>query len=274
MLGRIQKKIKRIIYLFSTIDVFKTISLNFKVFPSDIAKMLPIFVGKNVDINEVYKGCIQFQEGIEIKRGMVSFGICPIPMVSNKSLITLLRISPNAKLILSDNIRIYTGCSVIVTYKGVMSIGSDFLMNQKARLYCANSVSIGSHCRIGWETQVYDSNFHFMYDSINHCIGNAMGTISLGHNVWVGNRCTISKGASIPNYGIIGGNSLVSKELTNKFGGGIWVGMPVSLIREGFYRILDDGYQYELFCHFQETGERFIESQLSEEKLNHLLHLQ
>lgn len=213
-------KIRRIISLFYTISITKTIYLNFKVFPGNIAKKLPIYVGKQVDIKEVYKGSIEIQKGLEIKRGMVRFGICPITMFSNKNLVTLLRISPNAKLIFGENVKIYTGCSVIVTFKGVMSIGSDFLINQKSLIYCANSVSIGDHCRIGWGVQLYDSNFHFIYDSINHRIGNAMGKVVIGHNVWIGNRSTISKGAAIPDYGIIGSNSLVSKKLLNEIPGG------------------------------------------------------
>lgn len=52
-------KIRRIISLFYTISITKTIYLNFKVFPVNIAKKLPIYVGKNVDINEVYKGSIE-----------------------------------------------------------------------------------------------------------------------------------------------------------------------------------------------------------------------
>lgn len=71
-------KIRRIISLFNTISITKTIYLNYKVFPWNIAKKLPIYVGKNVDINEVYKGCIEIQKDLEIKRGMVRFGICPI----------------------------------------------------------------------------------------------------------------------------------------------------------------------------------------------------
>lgn len=221
------------------------------MFPGNIAKKLPIYVGKNADINEVYKGSIEIQKGLEIKRGMVRFGICPIPMVSDKNLVTLLRISPKAKLILGENVKIYTGCSVIVTYKGVMSIGSDFLINQKSLLYCANLVTIGDHCRIGWEVQLYDSNFHFIYDCINHRIGNAMGRVVIGHNVWIGNRSTISKGAVIPDYSIVGSNSFVSKVLSNEIvGGGIWAGMPVSLKREGFYRILNDEFNmtYSYVC--------------------------
>lgn len=266
-------KIRRIISLLNTISITKTIYLNFKVFPGNIAKKFPIYVGKNVDINEVYKGCIEIQKDLEIKRGMVRFGICPIPMVSDKNLVTLLRISPKAKLILGENVKIYTGCSVIVTYKGVMSIGSDFLINQKSLLYCANLVTIGDHCRIGWEVQLYDSNFHFIYDSINHRIGNAMGRVVIGHNVWIGNRSTISKGAVIPDYSIVGSNSFVSKILSNENGGGIWAGMPVSLKREGFYQILNDEFQYDLFLRLSESGEKFIEKKLSEKELKSLLHL-
>ena len=212
-------KIKRIIDIFSTINIVKTVYLNFKVFPVNIAKKLPIYAGKRVDINEIHKGSIEFQEGVEIKKGMVSLGICQHPMISNKWLATLLRITRQGKLIIGGNIKIYSGCSIIVTYQGKLSIGSDFLMNQKGRIYCANSVTIGDHCRIGWETQIYDSNFHFMYDSIKHRIGNALGQVCLGNNVWIGNRCTISKGSLLPNYTIVGSNSLVSKKLENEFGG-------------------------------------------------------
>ncbi len=265
-------KIRRIHKLLSTINIVKTVRFNFKVFPASIARKLPIYVGKNVDIHEVYKGSIQFQEGVDIKRGMVSIGICRYPMISNKGLVSLLRVSPQARLILGQSIQILTGCSVIVSYRGVMSIGSDFFMNQKSRLYCANSVMIGDHCRIGWESQIYDSNCHFTYDSVNHRIGNAMGRVSLGHNVWVGNRCTVSKGAVIPDYGIIGSNSLVSKTLTNEIGGGIWAGMPVVLKREGFFRILDDDFQYKMFIRFSETQDIEIDKELSENELRHLLH--
>lgn len=269
MLGRI----RHIVNVFSTFNIFKTVYFNYKAFPWNIAKKLPVFVGSNVDIQNVYRGSIEFQKGIQVRNGIVRLGVCKYPIMSNKGLYTLLRISSQGKLVLGDDVNIYTGCSIIVSYKGVLSIGSDFLMNQKAKLYCANSVTIGNHCRIGWETQVYDSNFHFMYDSVKHRIGNALGEVCFGHNVWVGNRCTIAKGASLPNYTIIGSNSLVSKKLENGFGGGIWVGMPVSLIREGFYRLLDEGFQYELFCHFQDTDDSYIASNPTKEEFDQLLHL-
>lgn len=181
---------------------------------------MPIFVGKNVDIYEIYRGSIEFHEGVSIKSGMVSLGICKYPMISNHGLVTLLRITPHAKLSLGENIKIYSGCSIVVTYNGAANIGSDFLMNQKSRLYCACSLNIGNHYRIGWETQIYDSNFHFTYDSINHRVGNAWGEVCLGDNVWIGNRCTISKSCIIPDYTIIGSNSLVSKKLSNEKRGG------------------------------------------------------
>lgn len=270
MIGRI----KRIANLQASINIVKTIYLNFKVFPMSVARKIPIFVGKNVDINEVHRGSIEFGAGIPIKKGMVSLGICNTPMISNHGIHTLLRITSNAKLILGDDIKIYSGCSLIVTYNGIAHIGSDFLMNQKSRLYCANSLNIGDHCRVGWETQIYDSNFHFTYDSTNHRIGNAVGCVSLGCNVWIGNRCTISKGSYIPDYAIIGSNSLVSKKLTNEFGGGIWVGMPVSLKREGFYRILNNKIQTDLFAHFmgEGIGEKQKEISLSEDDLERYLN--
>lgn len=86
-------KIKRIIDFFSIVNIIKTVYLNFKVFPISIAKELPVYVGKKVDINEIHKGSIEFQKGVEIRKGMVSLGICLHPMISNKGLTSLLRIT-------------------------------------------------------------------------------------------------------------------------------------------------------------------------------------
>lgn len=65
----------------------------------------------------------------------------------------------------------------------------------------------------------------------------------------------------------------MSKILSNEIGGGIGAGMPVSLKREGFYRILNDEFQYDLFLRLSESGEKFINKELSEAELNSLLHL-
>ena len=58
-----------------------------------------------------------------------------------------------------------------------------------------------------------------------------------------------------------------------RLGGGIWAGMPVSLKREGFYRIFNDEFQYDLFLRLSESGEKFIEKELSEKEIRSLLHL-
>lgn len=48
-------KIKRIIDFFSTVNIIKTVYLNFKVFPISIAKELPVYVGNIAIIEEIYK---------------------------------------------------------------------------------------------------------------------------------------------------------------------------------------------------------------------------
>ena len=118
-------KIKRIIDFFSTVNIIKTVYLNFKVFPISIAKELPVYVGKKVDINEIHKGSIEFQKGVVIRKGMVSLGICLHPMISNKGLATLLRITQYGKLVLGKDVKIYSGCSIIVTNKGASRIYLD-----------------------------------------------------------------------------------------------------------------------------------------------------
>lgn len=256
------------------VGLYNTLYINFKVFPFHVARKLPILVGKYADIQGVSKGSILFEEGVDIYKGIVKLGIAPYPMVSNKHLYTMLRLSANGKIFFGSGVRILSGCSVIVSYNGVLRIGNDFLMNQKSKIYCAKSVDIGSHCRIGWESQIYDSDFHFLYNTETCEIRNAVGVVAIGDNVWVGTRTTIAKNSEIPDYSIIGSNSLVCKKLPMSNWGGIWIGMPVVLRKEGFIRILNEEKQYELFQYFlrDDTQTEKIHLELSEKEIDKMLN--
>lgn len=255
-----KKKITNIIHNFFSYNYFKTLYFNYRVFPFEIARKLPIQIGWNVDLFNINYGNISFHSNIKIHKYMVKIGITPYPMWSNKRRYTMLRFSKNSKLILGSNIRIHTGSSIITSYSSILSIGSDIIMNQDSFIYAAKSVTIGNHCRIGWGSQIYDSNFHFIYNLYNQTIASPFNKVTIGNNVWIGNKSTISKGAYIPSFTIVASNSLFNKDfshLNNK--GNFFAGIPCKLINNvSLLRIFNEKTEKELFKTFLKEDLKYI----------------
>ena len=117
-----------------------------------------------------------------------------------------------------------------------MTLGNDILISCKTKIHCANNIEIGSHNRISWESQIFDTNMHYIDD--NGIVRNNKGTVKIGNYCWIGNRCTLQKGTNLPDYTIVASNSLVNKDFTTS-PSGIVGGTPAKLIKEGPRRIFD-----------------------------------
>lgn len=247
MIGRIKRLL--------SYNLLKTVYVNFRVLPFCIAKRLPIKIGHHVDIQGIHRGCIRFRG--KIKRFMVTIGITPYPLISTKANYTYLRFARNSYIEFGEDIRILNGVSLIIPQGGHISIGSDVLINQLTKIYANKSVEIGDHCRVGWECQILDSDCHLVYNSNKREIKSPIKEITIGNNVWIASRSTIMKGAYIPSFSIVSGNSLVNKsfkDITTE--GNILAGSPAKLIASGYYRLLNDKYEYDMKRFFTKSKDR------------------
>lgn len=248
-------KIRGLCHLFATTNVPKTIYFNFKMFPIRVAARVPVYLAYGVKMMDVKRGTIVLKN---VKRGGVRIGYLQYPMKPNSGNGTLLRFgSPNARLILGgEEIQIYRGCSIVLAYEGVMSIGNDTIVNQDTILYCSNRVVIGDHFRLGWCSQLYDSNFHFVYDEQSRTIAERKKSVVIGRSVWLGNHCTVAAGAHIPDCSIVAANSLVNKDfsdMTTK--GNFFAGSPAKLKRTGMYRVFNVKKEWEFATYFKQHPE-------------------
>lgn len=162
---RILKRLKFEIKELKHYSLFNTLYLNFRVLPFIQALRLPIKVGKNVEMIGLYKGCITFKEGVTMRPFMVRLFTCKTPMYANKGNYSLLRFTMGGELKLGENVDIYSGCRIILVDGGCITIGNNFLINQNSMIYSSLSVNIGDNCRIGWNCQIYDNDFHLIYNS-------------------------------------------------------------------------------------------------------------
>ena len=235
-------------------NVLKTLYINFKLFPFEIARKLPLKIYYNVDI-QIDKGGVRFRPGTEIQRFMVSIGDFPYPMSSLKGSYTYIRISPTAKLILGKDITIRNGANIVVGRQGCMTLGDGVLINSKTLVYSNMQVDIEDNVRISWNVQIMDSDFHFVYNENKNAVKYCSAPVVIGKNSWIGNHTIVCKGTKIPPYSILSSGSLINKDfslLESK--GNLFVGRPAVLKQTGIYRIFDERKENELFSRFQQNN--------------------
>lgn len=247
-------KIKKLL----SYNVLKTLYVNFSIFPLNVAIKLPLQIGWRVDLRNIYRDCIKFEE-VQLQRYMVKIGITPFPMISTKSDYTLIRFAKNGTMSFGNDVLIHNGVSLITSEGGKIVIGSDCVINQRTKIYSQKAVTIGNHCRLGWECQVMDSDCHLVYNDNKKTIGTPIGEVYIGDNVWLASRVSVMKGVTIPSFSIVSGNSVVLKsfaDITTK--GNFFVGSPAVLKATGVYRLLNNAFEMQMKNHFEASGARYV----------------
>ena len=234
------------------LSIINTIYLNFKVLPFKYAIKLPFAVGKNIEFIGLQNIKVRFYKDIKPQKFMFKLGICNTYMIPLKGTWSLLRFEKGSVLVIGKDVLIAPGFSINIYKNAVLTIGSDILINFRNKIYCKNSISINDHIRIGWENQIYDSTFHFIYNNKNRSIGNCYGKIEIGSFSWITNRCTLSGNVFLPPYSIIASNSLANKDYSQYTSeGNLFAGSPIELKTTGVYRIFNGKKQSELFNYFK-----------------------
>lgn len=90
-------------------------------------------------------------------------------------------------------------------------------------------ISIGDDTMLAWQSIIMDTDQHHIYDKDKNII-NEDQKITIGNNVWIGARCFILKGVTVPDGSIIGANTTLTKSFTTKES--IIAGNPPKVIKE------------------------------------------
>lgn len=213
---------------FFNINHLKTCYVNLRYFPLKQAVMMPILIGRNVRLRSLGNLCI---EG-KIVPAMISIGVLKVDLWEDQRQSTIF--SNLGTIRIQGKIKIHPGARIVVkknaelTFKGLNTIGA------QTKVICYKRISIGSNSGCSWNCQIFDTDFHFLYDLINERPLKRTVPIIIGNNVFIGNHCNIAKGTKIPHGTVISSWSKVAGSFMREGENILIAGNPAKVIDRNY----------------------------------------
>jgi len=215
---------KRLFKFLSRVTL-KSIYFNFKYLPLKTALKLPILISNRTYL-KLCAGSITING--PIKTGMIQIGFATVGIFDHKRSRSIWNVS--GRVIFNGKTFIGQGCKLSVGGKGVLTLGSDFNVSSETAIACSKAITFGNNCLLSWEILMMDDDYHEITNEENEVI-NEPTEIVVGNDVWIGCRCTVLKGAIIPNNSIIAATTTVAKKLVQE--DSIYGGNSLKVIKTG-----------------------------------------
>lgn len=229
------KKIKGLLIILFTKRVLYSIYFNFRYLPFQQAKKCPIIFYNNSYGKVTNNGKIILSDNVIKQRKKILIGL-PAEDFEYQCEKTVLNIEYGTVYF---NGSFCARRGVIMDVKGKAVFENDVLFGPRCRVRIHNNGFFGQSIRVAHETQIFDTNFHFMERSDAPGYYPISKPISIGNFSWIGNRSTIGPGTKLPDYTTVASNSLVNKDFSSLNPYSIIGGIPAKFIREGWTRVWD-----------------------------------
>lgn len=245
-LKNVVRKIRKIKNANRDINFYKTLIVNFKAFEFKDAIKFPIFVYGKLTILHLSGDIIV---DAPIRKGMIKLGYNTDCFSASKG---------SAFLNITGQL-IFKGicqCSVDYTFdiSGKCIIGELCAFGNGVKIKCWDTITIGKSNRIGVESQIFDTNFHFTRNIETGHIFPRSAPIVIGDFCWIGNRTTIMKGTHIPDYTIAAGNSLLNKNYCKEAPvAPTLAGCPAKIITSGNVRVFGGSEEGSIADYFSQN---------------------
>jgi acetyltransferase-like isoleucine patch superfamily enzyme len=162
--------------------------------------------------------------------GMISFGNNHEIVISSQKKTRLLI---KGSIFFYGSAKFGQGLEIVVWSKGILKIGNEVSMGSKSHIVCFREIEIEEKCLVSWNFNLYDSDFHFIRDDKTAKVSDNCSKVFIGKYSWIGSHVTILKGTQIPEFTIIGSNSLCTGNYIRKIkSNSIIAGNPAMLIKD------------------------------------------
>lgn len=212
---------------FWSINWIKTLWMNFSVLPFKQAIKCPFIISYNAKIKNI--GKIIFPS--HIYPGMVSIGVIKISAFETNQIPTIFNNRGTFKF--GGRVKFHPGTVVAIVNNATLEVGNHVGLGANTKLVCRKSITIGNDVRCSWNSQILDSDFHFLYNIEKDKFYSRTKEISIGDNVFIGNGCTVGKGTVIPNGSVVSCISKVSGDYSKEGENLLLMGNPAKVIKKG-----------------------------------------
>jgi len=229
-LRKIYRKLRKKYRFFRSVNWIKTYYFNYKKFPREVAKKLPVFFYGRVKLSSI-KGEIKIEA--PIKKAMIGFGQ-PYELVSKSKKTAQLVL--DGTLICKGHVQFGIDYFIYIAAGAYCEFGHLASMASNGKIICKEKIVLGDYARIGSEAQLIDTNFHQMIHTITGEKYKITTPIKIGNYNFISNRVSIMQKTVTPDYCTIASNTLCNKDYTN-FGTNILIGgIPAKLLKENISR--------------------------------------
>lgn len=110
---------------------------------------------------------------------------------------------------------------------GSITIGDAVMISPGVRISASDNITIGHGCMMANGVYITDCDWHGIYDRMNR--DPEPKPVTIGDNVWIGDRATVLKGVSIGDNSVIAACSVVTKNVPANV---VVAGNPARVIKE------------------------------------------
>ena len=160
----------------------------------------------------------------------------------------------NGLLIINGPIRVSPG--VVFRISGVAKFGEHIEIGGGCKILANNYIEIGEFTRFAFGSIVCDTNYHYVVN--NNIVQRKEGKVLIGASVWIGNSCSIVKGAIIPNGSIVSNKSFVNKDFSDYHKMILLAGSPAKVIKEHCTHIRSSKLEKEIDEFFKDNNDMSI----------------
>jgi len=138
-----------------------------------------------------------------------------------------LRATDGGTACLADAVSIDRFADITVKF-GHLEIGTRSYIGQYSVICAREAIRIGTDCLIAEHVTIRDQDHTFGPGLTTAMAGFATSPVTIGNNVWIGAKATVTKGVTIGDNVVIGANSVVTRDIPPN---SVAVGAPARVIR-------------------------------------------
>lgn len=213
---------------FWHINWIKSFYYNLRLLPLKQAIKCPIIIAYNVKFRS--KG--KFILNTDTYLGQISIGVIKIDMWednSAKAFITNL-----GTIYFNGRAKIHPGAKIVTFKNATLTFGNRASIGANTKIICSQSITIGNDTQISWNSQVFDTDFHFLTNIRTNKIHKRKKSILIKDEVFIGNSCSIAKGTVLPQGSVVSCCSKVGGDFTDEGDNLLIIGNPAKVVNKGF----------------------------------------